>query len=84
SPHIHLPGSLGGAELPPLSDAEAEVARAFQNAAVAAAERVGLEKLRADRSLATGAGELVAKCRAQDPALLETCPLVKGVHEASF
>ncbi|MFX7849933.1 hypothetical protein ABTK11_22755, partial [Acinetobacter baumannii] len=51
SPHIHLPGSLGGAELPPLSEADAEVARAFQKAAVAAAERVGLEKLRADRSL---------------------------------
>ncbi|MGZ3684874.1 MAG: hypothetical protein ACXVCI_13530, partial [Bdellovibrionota bacterium] len=60
---IQLPGPLGATPLPPLSNAEAESARAFQKSALAASERVGLEKLRQDSGIEAGSDELVSKCR---------------------
>ncbi|MGZ3717498.1 MAG: hypothetical protein ACXWR1_04260 [Bdellovibrionota bacterium] len=81
---IQLPGPLGATPLPPLSNAEAESARAFQKSALAASERVGLEKLRQDSGIEAGSDELVSKCRRQEPDLLEICQKIRAIHEESF
>jgi hypothetical protein len=84
SSQIQLPAALGSTPLPPLSAKETEEARSFQNEALKASERVGLENLRAQLGRAESSAELTKRCHAQDPELIEYCASAQGVHESSF